>query len=715
MLDYVLNISLLALGFGFVIFWHELGHFLAAKYVGIKVEQFAVGFGQALLAWRKGIGVRVGTTRPEYERRINEHLAAREQSELQLKEKLGTTSEQFDRAAAELGLGETEYRLNWIPLGGYVKMLGQDDMNPNAISADPRAYPQKSVGARMLVISAGVIMNVILAAMLFMGLFMYGHKVSPAVVGGVQPLSPASQVTRTVDGKVVTTSLQVGDEILYLDGKRQDDWTKVSLTTALADPTEPTPIVVRHLGTTEPVEYLIRPTASKTGRVRDLLQLGIEQPRALRAPPVGTKVDRTHEDLFPRDYFKLNPGDVIVSVDGTPVNPGEARTESKASEYHVLDAAVQTAGREGGRTVKLGVRRAGAGASAPPDIVESQPQFMAFFNDTPLNFAGMQPRTTVVQVEKDTPAAKALKVGDVVINLMSANDPEPDPTFKRLTDVLDKAGKGEQSLAITVLRDAKPVTVNVTPNIKSAAGKYIIGFAPGFDAAHPVVAGTLEGSAAANAGIPNGAEITSIGGSPVKTWYDIHRLIAEAPVGQPVDVTATKDGKEITAQLMLSDAERAAAAGARYELLIEGTLSEQTFLRKADGPLAAAWLGVTETRDFILQFYVTLQRMFGGSISPKNLIGPVGIFQAGTMFAFKGWDWLLWFLAMISANLAVVNFLPIPVVDGGHFVFLLYEKIKGRPASQRVQSIAQVVGLALLLGVFLLVTYQDISRMITRF
>src|SRR3712207_9216280 len=75
MLNSILSVSLLALGFGFVIFWHELGHFLAAKYVGIKVEQFAVGFGQAVLAWRKGVGVRVGTTRPEYERRGGGHLS----------------------------------------------------------------------------------------------------------------------------------------------------------------------------------------------------------------------------------------------------------------------------------------------------------------------------------------------------------------------------------------------------------------------------------------------------------------------------------------------------------------------------------------------------------------------------------------------------------------------------------------------------------------
>ena len=88
---------------------------------------------------------------------------------------------------------------------------------------------------------------------------------------------------------------------------------------------------------------------------------------------------------------------------------------------------------------------------------------------------------------------------------------------------------------------------------------------------------------------------------------------------------------------------------------------------------------MTETRDFILQFYVTLRRMVDGVVSYKNLMGPLGIFHAGTEFAYKGNDWLIWFLAMISANLAVVNFLPIPIVDGGLFMFLILEKIQGKP------------------------------------
>ena len=128
------SLLLLIFGFGFVIFFHELGHFLAAKWVGIKVEQFAVGFGQALFSWRKGFGWSLGSSARRFE-----ELAARGEA---------------------TGVGETEYRLNWIPLGGYVKMLGQDDLNPNAQQNDPRAYNKKSIGARMVVVSAGVVMNI---------------------------------------------------------------------------------------------------------------------------------------------------------------------------------------------------------------------------------------------------------------------------------------------------------------------------------------------------------------------------------------------------------------------------------------------------------------------------------------------------------------------------------------------------------------------------
>ncbi|MEO0587628.1 MAG: site-2 protease family protein, partial [Planctomycetota bacterium] len=173
------SLPLFILGFGFLVFIHEAGHFLAAKAVGIRTQQFAVGFGQAILSWRKGIGVRVGSTNAEYHRRAVESIG----------EAGGSTEEVSDadamKAADALGLGETEYRLNWIPLGGYVKMLGQEDIDPTSRSEDPRAYNNKSVGARAIVISAGVVMNLIIAAIFFVAAFAGGVMFPPSIVGGV--------------------------------------------------------------------------------------------------------------------------------------------------------------------------------------------------------------------------------------------------------------------------------------------------------------------------------------------------------------------------------------------------------------------------------------------------------------------------------------------------------------------------------------------------
>src|SRR6478752_6829725 len=98
---HAIMVVLLVVGFGFVIFWHELGHFLAAKFVGIKVEQFAVGFGQAVLAWRKGIGLRYGSTQREYYARVERYL---QENQLTVREKVTHTDRQISEAAERLGL-----------------------------------------------------------------------------------------------------------------------------------------------------------------------------------------------------------------------------------------------------------------------------------------------------------------------------------------------------------------------------------------------------------------------------------------------------------------------------------------------------------------------------------------------------------------------------------------------------------------------------------
>ena len=161
-LNFLLNIAKVALGLGFVIFIHELGHFVLAKWNGVKVEKFSIGFGPTIFGWWRG---------------------------------------------------ETEYVLAALPLGGFVKMLGEGPEEQENKTTDPRAYPNKSVSARMAIISAGVIMNVFLAVACFV--YYYGQErlEQPAVLGGVTAGSPAYEA-----------GLLPGDEIVAIDDRRNLDY-----------------------------------------------------------------------------------------------------------------------------------------------------------------------------------------------------------------------------------------------------------------------------------------------------------------------------------------------------------------------------------------------------------------------------------------------------------------------------------------------------------
>ena len=342
-----------------------------------------------------------------------------------------------------------------------------------------------------------------------------------------------------------------------------------------------------------------------------------------------------------------------------------------------------------------------------------RPRFAVPFSG-PISFAGMLPRATIEQIQPNSSAKGKLQPGDVVVKLTyhDGGDSVDDPTLQEVRDRLAKAGQTSQAVDFTVLRDGKAINVtNLKPNVRlpGRKGTYGLNVALSVDELNPVVAGTEEKSAAYTAGIPAGATITAIDGQNVNNWHDIRRILAAASPDKPVQITAqTPNGpKEYTLKLDKDDI--TTIAGLSYSHTL--TLREHVEPRKTDSPVKAAMWGVSETRDFILQFYLTLHRMFQGRLSVRNMMGPVGIFNAGRHFADKGSDWLIWFLSMISANLAVVNFLPIPIVDGGLFTFLIVEKIQGRPLSAKTQSIAQFVGLAIILSVFLLVTYQDIARM----
>jgi regulator of sigma E protease len=137
-----------------------------------------------------------------------------------------------------------------------------------------------------------------------------------------------------------------------------------------------------------------------------------------------------------------------------------------------------------------------------------------------------------------------------------------------------------------------------------------------------------------------------------------------------------------------------------------------TETRKADNIGEAVALGFRHTRDSIVDMWLTINGLIKGRISPKALGGPIRIAETAYYFSEKGIPDLILFLGILSVSLAVLNFLPIPVLDGGHFMFLCWEGIRGKPPSERVVVTATYLGLAVVLSLMAWVMYIDIASLI---
>ncbi len=154
-----------------------------------------------------------------------------------------------------------------------------------------------------------------------------------------------------------------------------------------------------------------------------------------------------------------------------------------------------------------------------------------------------------------------------------------------------------------------------------------------------------------------------------------------------------------------------AVADAAWPQAERGVIFEaDVWVQKADNTWTALVYGVRRTGEFIRQIMLNLRAVVTGRVSTKSFAGPVGIASTAFAMASDPFDLLL-ILGIISVNLAVANFLPIPVLDGGHMVFLIYEKLRGRRPSEAVQTGATIAGVVFLLTLVVLITFQDVGSL----
>jgi regulator of sigma E protease len=228
----------------------------------------------------------------------------------------------------------------------------------------------------------------------------------------------------------------------------------------------------------------------------------------------------------------------------------------------------------------------------------------------------------------------------------------------------------------------------------------------------PYIGEVSADSPAGVAGIRSGDRVLALDGQPVLFWDDIPRLLqARADGSRPVEVRLARGADRLT--LRVQPEQRDIGGERRWLLGIAAPTTRADYdavLRF--GPIDAIGASARETWRLTEATFGMLWRMVTGVASLKNLSGPITIASYANTSAQMGVAWFLFFLAVLSLSLCIMNLLPIPILDGGHLLYYLIEIIKGSPVSERALATGQFVGLAMLAGLMGLAFYNDLVRLV---
>lgn len=763
-----LKALLVAIGLGFVIFIHELGHFLAAKWSDVHVQTFSIGFGPAL-------------------------------------------------PGCSFVRGETTYKIAAFPLGGYVNMVGE---GPEGEENEdyPRSFKNKTVGQRMLIISAGVIMNVLFGFACFVFVYLFhGERVLPAQVWRIDAGSPAwqagvrtgSTITRigsnrhpSFDDLRVAVALSDKGEIVAFvfdprdgNGSRREidleprrDANDVVPIVGIAPPDQlklypRSPGMVRELPVLrespaaaarvldlKPNDTLIASseagkegltplTGDRKARLDELCRrlmtlkgepfelevkrAGMEANEKISLPPQGfdfedqivATTDPNGGDVFTLSILPLDPTDESHKA----LDAFEFRRRLKALAGKPM--AIQVKRKKGGVIETLLVPpayRYAFGMKMQMGVVAGVRQGFA------AERAGVQPRDEAAKIRGDILSkvtvldADGKPVGEPLV--IATIDP------MRLPYELSHrvAGVKDAKIQLSVLRPnpekhraleektLPPVVWDVSwnDNEEQPVGTSSPMSIPQLGLAYQVestVVGVEKGSPAEAAGVQPHDRVEKIAlRIPSRTgdeWTEFFEMKSKRLDNQEeydqwahyfwwlertdspeVQLKLNRNGASVTVELK-------GQPDSTWPMAERGLALQQAYsLQKAHGFGEALGFGVNRTLRFIKQIYLNLKNFASGRISPKLLGGPIEIGKQA-FAAAEDFYTLVLFLGIISVNLAVVNALPIPLLDGGHMVFLIYEKIRGKALPEAVRAPAMYVGLALLASLMIFVFYQDIMRL----
>ena len=221
------------------------------------------------------------------------------------------------------------------------------------------------------------------------------------------------------------------------------------------------------------------------------------------------------------------------------------------------------------------------------------------------------------------------------------------------------------------------------------------------------VGGVEAGSPAAQADLQKNDRIVRVDGGPIQEWEELSRRIKESE-GKPLVLSVQREGEEL--ELTVQPVERTGANiyGEERKIWVIGIASAVEVRKRS--PWIAAGQAVYKTGEYAVLTLVALFKMVTGTLSPSNLGGPLLIAQMAGEQAREGLWNFLFFMAILSVNLGVLNLLPIPVLDGGHLFFFLLESVIGRPVELKYRERAQQIGISVLILIMIYAFYNDIGR-----